>query len=614
MTTPTLDRALTRASLAPNLTTFSTPPSALTADVAERIVEGLILPFNAAGATSDGLLMFAEGDLTWHDDVSRVKLLVEHDQNRAVGHAVELRNTPAGVWGRFRVATGADGDAVLHGVAERIRDGLSVGVNLDAATYSRIRRAQPGQAIAAAGRLRETSAVTVPAFDDARAASRVPAMASGRLTTMNGGQGDPAPTSTPTPPPPTSTPATAAPAAPAAPAPATSPAGQQGAAAGGDNEPLSSEPTTASGPRPTVRAAAGAVTVTSEPTTYRFDGSDGLSFVRDAYRARIDGDPEAAARVARFNAELRSGNAQAVTRLMAVASGALTTAAPGDPIPSPATTDDTGIPTAFMPNVNRPDLMLRAIDLGRPILSRLTRTPITNAQPFLVPIEGEFEGVGYHVEGTPHVPAGTFTLNDAPVTPRSVSGAYEVSRELVDAFNPAIDGIVMRAMLRDYRRKTETWAAGALAAGAPATGNVDTAMEVRASLAAFVNDDDETADFVAASRGFISALYAEIDGNGRPMIAGYGNASAPSAGASRAGFLAVDIDGTELVRANRVAANTALAVRSAGVLFAESAAQQFRFDEILGPGVIKLALWAYFAIAKLEADAVEVFTTAPVGG
>lgn len=612
MTHPTRRPALTRAHV-DALTTFNTPTQALTADVAERIVEGLILPFGAPGATSDGLLMFAAGALSWHEDVSRVKLLVEHDQNRPVGHAIELRETPAGVWGRFRVATGSDGDAVLHGVAERIRDGLSVGVNLDAATYSRIRRATPGQAVAASGRLRETSAVTVPAFDDARAASRVPAMASAHLTTMNGGgappadpspanptgpTSTPAPSGTPTPPPP------AAPPAPSDPAPG---AGSTAAVPGGGGA-----PTTAAA-RPAT--AAGAVTVMSEPTTYRFDGSDGLSLVRDAYRARIDGDAEAAARVTRFNAELRAGNASAVHGLLSVAAGTgLMTAAPGDPIPSPADTSDVSIPSAFLPNVNRPDLMRRAIDLGRPILSRLVRTPITNAQPFLVPIEGEFDGVDFHTQGTAHVPEGTLTLNDAPVTPRALSGAYRVTRELVDSFNPAIDGIVMRAMLRDYRRVTENAAAAALALNAPVVGGIDTAMELRTALSDFVNDDDELADFVAASRGFIGSLYTEVDGDGRPMIATYGAQGAPSAAAPRAGNLGLVLDGTEIVRASRVAAGTALAVRSEGVLFAESAAQQFRFDEVEGPGIIKLALWAYFAIAKLEGDAVSVLQTATVGG
>lgn len=590
MTPPTYRVTTARATL----TTFAT--SALTADLGDRTVEGLILPFNAPGATSDGLLTFAPGSLTWHEDLSRVKLLVEHDQNRPVGHAVELRETSAGVWGRFRVATGDEGDAVLLGVAERIRDGLSVGVNLDSATVARLRRAAPGQAVAAGGRLRETSAVTVPAFDDARAAAgaaRVPAMASARLTTMTGAPADPGPTA---PTAPASTPGEQGP----TPPPAAPVATATSAVVTGGGAP----PTEFAGPRPP--AGAGAVTVTREPATYRFDGSDGLSLVRDAFAARMDGNPEAAARVARFNAELRAGSAQAVSALMSAA-GALTTA-----IDSPAMTDDVGIPSAFLPTPNRSDLMLRAIDLGRPILSRLTRTPLTNAQPFLVPIEGEFSGVALHTEGTAHAAEGTMTLTDAPVTPRAVSGAYRVTRELVDSFNPAIDGIVMRAMLRDYRRVTEQTAADTLAAAAAATGGVDTAMELRAALAAFVDDDDEPADFVAASRTMIEALFAEVAADGRPMIAGYGGTSAPSPTGPRGpGYLGVNVDGTEVVRASRVTADTALMVRASGVLFAESAAQQFRFDETEGPGIIKLALWAYFAVAKLEADAVGLLTIAP---
>jgi hypothetical protein len=253
--------------------------------------------------------------------------------------------------------------------------------------------------------------------------------------------------------------------------------------------------------------------------------------------------------------------------------------------------------------------MLRAVDLGRPIISRLNRVPITNAQPFLVPIEGDFTGVADHVEGTPHVAEGTFTLADAPVTPRAVSGAYRVSRELADSTNPAIDQIVLRAMLRDYRRVSEQKVIDVLmAADATPTINVNTAMELRAALVGFINDDDEGADFAAVGRTLLAALYADVDTTGRPMLAGVG--SLPSAGTARPGYTGLGVDGTEVIRSSRLPVDRGVLVRAAGVLFVESNVQQFRFDEIEGPGILKLALWAYVGAAVLEADAVEEITSA----
>lgn len=581
----------------PHLVTFAAGATGVEASESDRTLSGLVVPFGPTGSTGDGLLRFRPGSLTWASDVRRIKLLLEHDQHRPVGHAVAVEERPEGVYATFRIPEGDEGDRVLRDAAEGLRDGLSVGVQLDAATHSRLRRAAQGQAVDGSGVMRESSLVTVPAFDDARLGTPalVGASGAGGLTRMTTPQTPPPPApGDPAPPPAPPAPGTP----PAPPAPADPPVTQAAATP----TTAVATPTTAAGPG-VVRAVAGAaLAVLGEPSTYRFDGSGSL--VRDAYAARFEGDLDAGARVRRFNNELRAGNPSSVAAFI-TASGALTTAQ----IASPATTDDVELPAVFLPQNNRPDLMLRAVDLGRPIVSRLNRVPITNAQPFLVPIEGEFDGVGDHTEGTPHVAEGTFTLADAPVTPRAVSGAYRISRELADATNPAIDQIVLRAMLRDYRRVSEQKVVDALlAADATPTVNVNTAMELRAALVGFVNDDDETADFVAVGRGLLGALYAEVDTTGRPILAGVG--TAPTAATPRAGYTGLAVDGTEVIRSGRIPTDRGVIVRAAGVLFVESNVQQFRFDEIEGPGILKLALWAYVGAAVLEADAVEEITSA----
>ena len=168
------------------LVTFAQQDAGLTTNRATREVEGLIVPFGPAGFTAAGLLTFRPGSLSWHPDVRRVKLLVEHDQVRSVGHAVELREVTEpvpGIWGRFRVAEGPEGDRVLDEVEDGRRDGFSVGCQLDAATHDRLTRARGGQAVAGSGQLRETSTVSIPAFDDARG-QLVTASGLGGLTTM----------------------------------------------------------------------------------------------------------------------------------------------------------------------------------------------------------------------------------------------------------------------------------------------------------------------------------------------------------------------------------------------------------------------------------------------
>lgn len=584
-----------------DLVTFASPAASDGAPAPEvdreaRTIAGLVVPFGPAGFTSAGLLTFKPGALSWASDVSRVKLLIEHDQNRSIGHAVALEERPDGIWGVFRVKNGPEGDRVLDDFDDLTRDGLSVGVQVDGATADRLSKARPGQAVAGSGQIRETSTVSIPAFDDARGA-RV-AAGSGGLVTMT------TPTFTP------------APAADTAPAPDTAPTGDLVTSAAA--APLATSPGGVGAPA-VVLAAAGAAqaaaVITRQPATYTLDGT-GFSLYRDACNARLRGDSEAAMRIERFNAELRDGNPSSVANLV-VASGAklggvggLATAAPGDPIASPALTDNVGIPASFLPA--RREALREAIDAGRPLVSRLPRVTLTDATPFRIPREGEFDGVGTHTEGTAHVPAGTLTLNDAPVMPEAVSGYYELSRELADASNPAIDRIALRAMLRDYRRHSEGVAIAAIQAVAPTIGSINTAMELRAALVNFVDDDGLGADFVAASKSMLAALYADVDTSGRPMISTAGQA--PTAVAGRAGYTGAGIDGVEIVRVPRLTAGRAYAIRGEGVLFGESAVQQFRFEEVKGPGLICLALWAYVAAAVLDTDDVFGVTVDAIGG
>ncbi len=601
---PRLPRTLTTAA-DPAITTCAVP-AGLTANVEDRTIEGLVVPYGPAGYTSDGLLTFRAGSVSWHPDATRIKLLVEHDPRRSVGHAVAVEERlngaqGPGIYARFRIKSGPEGDAALADVDELARDGFSIGVELDAATHDRLRRARAGQAVAAAGRLRENSLVSIPAFEDARGQrGQLVAAAAGGLTRMTSPQTPPAT-------PPADPGHGARPADPAAPSPdpvptppATPPTGP-GEAPGPVTSAAAGTLTTGA-PTP-VRAAAGAVTVISEPATYTFDGR-GPSLCRDAFFARMEGDAEASHRMARFNAELRDCHAGALGGLMrAAGAGRLTTAAPGDPIASPADTGDVSIPTAFMPAENRADLFRSAVDAGRPLVAQITnKITLTSAAPFLVPFEGEFDGVADHTEGTAHVAEGTLTLRDAPVTPRAVSGAYRVTRELVDASNPAIDRIALRAMLRNYRRHSEQKAVDALETVAPTVANVNTAMELRSLLVNFVDDDGFGADFIAVSKSSLAALFAEVDGDGRPMLTTGGNAPTAMTTRGGAGYTGAGVDGTPIFRVPRLSVGLGYAIRSDGILFAESNVQQFRFEEPEGPGIIKLALWAYVAAAILDED------------
>lgn len=626
---------LARASTGPSLVLAS--PGQPAVDPEKRTISGLIVPFGKAGQTSGGRLSFKPGSLTWAD-ARRVKLLREHDQRDVLGYATELvekQDGPQGpgLYGTFHVPAddNGNGDRALAEAANGLRDAFSVGVQLDDATHHRLRRAQPGATVDAAGALRETSQVSVPAFDDARiaAASGADLVVSTWTTATTdpsaAGAGNTRQEGTPmftdeqrrrlaqllaqaslTPAETTERDllqqlATAAGVTVTAADhvatgdPTGTPAAPATAAAGTDTGPT------------TVPAVAGAALVTAEPSTYTF--SDGHSIVRDLFDGAQRRDADAQERVERFNAELREGNPASLAALATAA------ATRGD-----VDGAGTDLPNVWQPNGNRPDLMRQLVDVKRPLVSRLSRVPITNAQPFSIPKVGEFSGVGDHTEGTPHRAAGTLSLSGDTVTPTATSGAWEVSRELLDAATPALDRIAVRAMLRDYQRQTEGKIVALLdVLAADPTQHVygvNTALALRKAMLGFVNDDDEPGDLFALSKGLLGIIAEDVDGMDRAQLPFVGHSNA--LGSVNAGYTGLTVDGHELVRAARldagvtdanVAGSVGVLARTEGILWCESAVQQFRFDEVLGPGVIKLALWAYSGAAILDTDDVQIINS-----
>lgn len=129
---------------------------------------GLIIPWHAAGTTSEGRITIAPGAIELPEDLSRIKLLREHDQaGDPIGYAISIVETDAGLVGVFEVPDTPAAQLALAEAADKLRDGLSAGIDFDDATKLRLVRAS-NASVAASGRLREVSLVVVPAFDDAR--------------------------------------------------------------------------------------------------------------------------------------------------------------------------------------------------------------------------------------------------------------------------------------------------------------------------------------------------------------------------------------------------------------------------------------------------------------
>lgn len=141
----------------------ATRTTEITANLERRTITGQLVPWDTIGHTSAGPTRFAAGSVQLPDDLSRVKLLRDHDTASPIGYLVDAHDDGTGLFGTFKIPETPAGDLALLEAAEKLRDGLSVGVSLSKFTHS-------ADALEVAGsHLNEVSQVALPAFDDARA-------------------------------------------------------------------------------------------------------------------------------------------------------------------------------------------------------------------------------------------------------------------------------------------------------------------------------------------------------------------------------------------------------------------------------------------------------------
>ena len=140
------------------LLTFSQQIQA--ADVERRIVSGLIAPYDEIGFTSAGPVMFQRGSLTYAD-ASKIKLLMQHQQDKPVGRAISFSDSTEGVYGSFKLSSSTRGQDALVLAQENLVSGLSVGVDVTAS------KPMGDYLLVTAAVLKEVSLVESAAFSSA---------------------------------------------------------------------------------------------------------------------------------------------------------------------------------------------------------------------------------------------------------------------------------------------------------------------------------------------------------------------------------------------------------------------------------------------------------------
>ena len=129
-----------------------------------REISGKIVPIGTGevGHTNLGSVVFEKGsiDIT---DISKIKLLSQHDMKKPVGRMIAADTREDGIYATFKLSRSTGGNDALVMAQEGLVSGLSIGAEIIASKPSR-----DGHIVVSAAKLKEVSLVTEPAFKSAQ--------------------------------------------------------------------------------------------------------------------------------------------------------------------------------------------------------------------------------------------------------------------------------------------------------------------------------------------------------------------------------------------------------------------------------------------------------------
>ena len=322
------------------------------------------------------------------------------------------------------------------------------------------------------------------------------------------------------------------------------------------------------------------VHVRSEPEIYRRDAhpDQRFGFFADLLHAQLDHDPESRARIDRHNLQMRA-----------------------------AATTTTG--AGIVPPTWLFEEFATIAHGARPWADTLRRVGIENANPVNIGIQSTPGAVVAAQASENTVPSdGSFNATLLTTSPKTYTGKVDVSRQLVDGSNPAIDGIVYADAMGAYNEVIEQAVVAAFeaATGFAATITFPGTAPVYANLPqAFIDAGASVRKHrkapprvVFMSEGAWAYLAKETDSAGRPLITtGYhGPMNAFGLGESVVyGHVAGEVVGLQCIPSWAAVDNHMYVAKADDLLLLESSTFNFRYEEVLGPESIRLGVWGYAA-------------------
>lgn len=570
-------------------------------DVEKRTITGLFVPWGKVARSGFSKWRFSRGSLHWTSE-KRVKLNLSHDHKEAVGVATRIDNGTAGLHGTFKIARGEQGDRALALAEDGVVDGFSIEVDFDDGDGWTPDPSDENVRLVQSGRLMGVALTAFPAFDDARvdrvaAARKGAPMPDDKQDQNTNTAVDEA----------AATFETAMDRLAAKVAESQKKLNEEMAQSVGESisEGVKVALENIGDPqRGSVKAAR--YQVTREEPVYRFDGT-GHSMVRDAWYAATQREDDAIERLRKYRMQTEE-----VAKLVNQSSLSFT--------PQSTSTASQIVPPGY-----RPELYVPMLQQERPFVSSASQGLLANATPFTVPtFTSVTGGSADHVEGT-NPSDGSLAFGTKTVTPQAISGRLVLTREIVDASNPAIDQIALAAMRESYNRQTEvkvytllngangaggTITSGFVPSGAQAatyvgsTGTPPAAIAgIRSRLAAYPFNRFAAPTIALMGQNATTVLATAVDTTGRPVFPSVGATN--TTGLGNAVTQGWSVDGLSFVPAwaatGTAAGDTQIFILNRSDLWVwESSLLSFRFEEKQGPANIELNIFGYFATHLLR--------------
>ena len=146
------------------MTTLYIEAASIECSEERREISGKIVPMGTGevGNTNLGAYVFEAGSIDIAD-VSKIKLLSQHDVKKPIGRMTAAEVREDGIYATFKLSRSTGGNDALIQAQEGLVSGLSVGAEIVSSKPSR-----SGHTVVTAAKLKEVSLVTEPAFKSAQ--------------------------------------------------------------------------------------------------------------------------------------------------------------------------------------------------------------------------------------------------------------------------------------------------------------------------------------------------------------------------------------------------------------------------------------------------------------